>query len=120
MPGPHKSADNIQSSENLNQRFSSLKPPIMSDYKWTARELSENNFDLELGLISHSLWNVSSTNPRRDTIISFCNSEPNIVSNNENLLADVSEVADHLTIDHKVPGTHSLRQNISKSLEIIP
>ena len=61
----------------------------MSDYKWTARAISENNSDLEYfeaGAISHSLRNISSTNQRRDTIISFCNSEPNISNNTQDLV----------------------------------
>ena len=93
----------------------------MSDYKWTARAISENNSDLEYfeaGAIYHSLRNISSTNQRRDTIISFCNSEPNISNNTEDLeVAGVSEAAAHLTIEHEVPGTDSLHPNTSKSLE---
>ena len=92
----------------------------MSDYKWTARAISENNSDLEYfeaGAISHSLRNISSTNQRRDTIISFCNSEPNISNNTEDMgVAEASERAAYLTIAHKVPWTDSLHRNISKSL----
>jgi hypothetical protein len=95
-----------------------LKPPIISDYKWTARELSENNIDLELSIISHSLWNVSSTNQRRDTLVSFCNSEPNISNNTEDLVVDdASKAEPHLSFEQEGPWTDSLHQNISKSLE---
>ena len=93
----------------------------MSDYKWTDREISENNFGLEYleaVTFSHSLRNISSTNQRRDTIISFCNSEPKISNNTKDLVvAGASEAAAHLTTELEVPGTDSLHQNISKSLE---
>jgi hypothetical protein len=93
----------------------------MSGYKWTDREISENHSDLECleaGTISHRLMNSSSTNERRDTIISFCNSEPNISNNTEDLVVDdVSEAPDHLKIEHKVLSKNSLHQNISKSVE---
>ena len=95
-----------------------MKPPIISDYKWTDRDKSENNFDLELGVVSHSLWNVSSANQRRDTIISFCNSEPNFCNNTEDLVVtDASEAAAHLTLEQEVPGCYALYQYKSKSVE---
>ena len=95
-----------------------MKPPIISDNKWTDRDKSENIFDLELGVVCHSLWNVSSANQRRDTIISFCNSEPNFGNNTEDLVVtDASEAAAHLTIEQEVPGCYALYQYKSKSVE---
>jgi hypothetical protein len=80
--------------------------------------ISETNFDsehLEPGVISHSLRNISSTNQRLDTIISFCNSEPNISNNTEDLVVD--DLSEASATEHEVPWTNSLHQNISESLE---
>ena len=61
-------------SENTNshhQKFSKLQPSLPSQQKWEPRDISE------LGPNCHSLKNISSALQKQDTLISFCQSEPN-------------------------------------------
>ena len=62
-----------------------LQPEESSNVRWTRRDISENNFDLELGSACHRI--------RRDTIISFINSDPNS-DGNEYLAHEKDDVTD--------------------------
>ena len=62
-----------------------LQPEESSDVRWPRRDISENNFDLELGSACHRI--------RRDTIISFINSDPNS-DGNEYLAHEKDDITD--------------------------
>ena len=87
------SCESIRSSENFNQKF----PLYLPHYKWTPRDLSENTFDVESVPSYHSLGKLSTH--RRDTVISFFNSEPNIVNKDE--IGD--DVTEYMTVEDEDP-----------------
>ena len=78
-------------SENTNshhQKFSKLQPSLPSQQKWEPRDISE------LGPNCHSLKNISSALQKQDTLISFCQSEPNFCNPRTFSTSDGNEVVD--------------------------
>ena len=64
-------------SENSHQKFSKVHSFLPYHQNCEPRDISENIIELELGTNCHSLKNISSTLQKQDTLISFCQSEPN-------------------------------------------
>ena len=82
---------------------------VLCSSKWTRRDTSENILDLELGANYCSLRNVTnSSGGRRDTIVSFISSEPNIS------MGVGTSSSEYLTIEH-FEDLEATMDNFSKS-----
>ena len=100
------SCENSRSAENHRLNF----PFFLPHYKWTPRDLSENTFDVESFPSYQSLGKL--TTHRRDTVISFFNSEPSIVNKDK----EGDDATDYMTVEDEDDPTMIPELNTMKEI----